>query len=144
MAMARGPPLHRRPRGAGAAETTSWAVGGAPHMSSTPIWLVGHRGQAAIAATGVSGAALNSLFYRSNCLTGSAGHSHCRRVLVASSGRRAGGGRRSLCPAAIGGLDPGVTRKWLAGRLAGCCLLIDRLHGLNSLFLIIRSACMHD
>eukprot|EP01047_Picozoa_sp_COSAG01_P050618 COSAG01_NODE_5133_length_4460_cov_4.745359_6_plen_75_part_01 len=32
----------------------------------------------------------------------------------------------------IGGLDPGVTRKWLAGRLAGCCLLIDRLHGLNS------------
>ena len=46
--------------------------------------------------------------------------------------------------AAIGGLDPGVTRKWLAGRLAGCCLLIDRLHGLNSLFLIIRSACMHD
>eukprot|EP01047_Picozoa_sp_COSAG01_P065645 COSAG01_NODE_8903_length_2621_cov_1.653450_6_plen_42_part_01 len=33
--------------------------------------------------------------------------------------------------AAIGGLDPGVTRKWLAGRLAGCCLLIDRLHGLN-------------
>ena len=54
MAMARGPPLHRRPRGAGAAETTSWAVGGAPHMSSTPIWLVGHRGQAAIAATGVS------------------------------------------------------------------------------------------
>ena len=54
MAMARGPPLHRRPHGAGAAETTSWAVGGAPHMSSTPIWLVGHRGQAAIAATGVS------------------------------------------------------------------------------------------
>ena len=44
-------------------------------MSPTPIWLVGHRGQAAIAATGVSGAALNSLFYRSNCLTGSAaGH----------------------------------------------------------------------
>ena len=85
MAMARGPPLHRRPRGAGAAETTSWAVGGAPHMSSTPIWLVGHRGQAAIAATGVSGAALNSLFYRSNCLTGSAGRSHCRRVLAASS-----------------------------------------------------------
>ena len=78
MAMARGPPLHRRPRGAGAAETTSWAVGGAPHMSPTPIWLVGHRGQAAIAATGVSGAALNSLFYRSNCLTGSAGRSHCR------------------------------------------------------------------
>ena len=35
MAMARGPPLHRRPRGAGAAETTSWAVGGAPHMSPT-------------------------------------------------------------------------------------------------------------
>eukprot|EP01049_Picozoa_sp_SAG25_P009417 SAG25_NODE_932_length_4679_cov_8.188210_1_plen_99_part_10 len=34
--------------------------------------------------------------------------------------------------AAIGGLDPEVTRKWLAGRLAGCCLLIDRLHGLNS------------
>ena len=65
MAMARGPPLHRPPHGAGAAETTSWAVGGAPHMSSTPIWLVGHRGQAAIAATGVSGAALNSLFYRS-------------------------------------------------------------------------------
>ena len=65
MAMGGGPPLHRRPRGAGAAETTSWAVGGAPHMSSTPIWLVGHRGQAAIAATGVSGAALNSLFYRS-------------------------------------------------------------------------------
>jgi hypothetical protein len=30
----------------------------------------------------------------------------------------------------------------LAGRLAGCCLLIDRLHGLNSLFLTIRSACM--
>ena len=86
MAMARGPPLHRRPRGAGAAETTSWAVGGAPHMSSTPIWLVGHRGQVAIAATGVSGAALNSLFYRSNCLTGSAGHSHCRGVLAASSG----------------------------------------------------------
>ena len=85
MAMARGPPLHRRPRGAGAAETTSWAVGGAPHMSPTPIWLVGHRGQAAIAATGVSGAALNSLFYRSNCLTGSAGHSHCRGVLAASS-----------------------------------------------------------
>ena len=85
MAMARGPPLHRRPRGAGAAETTSWAVGGAPHMSPTPIWLVGHRGQAAIAATGVSGAALNSLFYRSNCLTGSAGRSHCRRVLAASS-----------------------------------------------------------
>ena len=72
-------------RGAGAAETTSWAVGGAPHMSPTPIWLVGHRGQAAIAATGVSGAALNSLFYRSNCLTGSAGHSHCRGVLAASS-----------------------------------------------------------
>eukprot|EP01047_Picozoa_sp_COSAG01_P120094 COSAG01_NODE_48811_length_377_cov_6.755396_2_plen_27_part_01 len=23
------------------AETTSWAVGGAPHMSPTPIWLVG-------------------------------------------------------------------------------------------------------
>ena len=63
MAMGGGPPLHRRPRGAGAAETTSWAVGGAPHMSSTPIWLVGHRGQAAIAATGVSGAALNCLFY---------------------------------------------------------------------------------
>ena len=58
MAMARGPPLHRPPHGAGAAETTSWAVGGAPHMSSTPIWLVGHRGQAAIAATGVSGVAL--------------------------------------------------------------------------------------
>ena len=55
-------------------------------MSPTPIWLVGHRGQAAIAATGVSGAALNSLFYRSNCLTGSAGRSHCRRVLAASSG----------------------------------------------------------
>ena len=70
MAMARGPPLHRRPRGAGAAETTSWAVGGAPHMSSTPIWLVGHRGHAAIAATGVSGAALNSLFYRSRVQQG--------------------------------------------------------------------------
>ena len=41
MAMGGGPPLHRRPRGAGAAETTSWAVGGAPHMSPTPIWLVG-------------------------------------------------------------------------------------------------------
>ena len=40
MAMGGGPPLHRRPRGAGAAETTSWAVGGAPHMSPTPIWLV--------------------------------------------------------------------------------------------------------
>eukprot|EP01047_Picozoa_sp_COSAG01_P016428 COSAG01_NODE_842_length_13174_cov_44.463250_1_plen_55_part_10 len=38
---------------------------------------------------------------------------------------------RSSRVAAIGGLDPGVTRKWLAGRLAGCCLLIDRLHGLN-------------
>ena len=70
MAMACGPPLHRRPRGAGAAETTSWAVGGAPHMSPTPIWLVGHRGQAAIAATGVSGAALNSLFYRSRVQQG--------------------------------------------------------------------------
>jgi hypothetical protein len=41
MAMGGGPPLHRRPRGAGTAETTSWAVGGAPHMSPTPIWLVG-------------------------------------------------------------------------------------------------------
>eukprot|EP01047_Picozoa_sp_COSAG01_P026396 COSAG01_NODE_1699_length_9452_cov_47.169251_6_plen_209_part_00 len=41
MAMGGGPSLHRRPRGAGAAETTSWAVGGAPHMSPTPIWLVG-------------------------------------------------------------------------------------------------------
>ena len=69
MAMGGGPPLHRRPRGAGAAETTSWAVGGAPHMSPTPIWLVGHRGQAAIAATGVSGAALNSLFYRAHSLS---------------------------------------------------------------------------
>eukprot|EP01047_Picozoa_sp_COSAG01_P107384 COSAG01_NODE_36403_length_518_cov_1.081146_1_plen_29_part_10 len=27
MAMGGGPPLHRQPRGAGAAETTSWAVG---------------------------------------------------------------------------------------------------------------------
>ena len=51
---------------------------------------------------------------------------------------------RSAGGAAIGGLNPAVTRKWLPGRLAGCCLLIDRLHGLNSLFLIIRSACMHD
>jgi hypothetical protein len=41
MAMGGGPPLHRRPRGAGAAEITSWAVSGAPHMSPTPIWLVG-------------------------------------------------------------------------------------------------------
>eukprot|EP01047_Picozoa_sp_COSAG01_P012607 COSAG01_NODE_572_length_15298_cov_8.549172_10_plen_40_part_00 len=37
MAMGGGPPLHRRPRGADAAETTSWAVGGAPHMPLTPI-----------------------------------------------------------------------------------------------------------
>jgi hypothetical protein len=37
MTMGGGPCLHRRPRGAGTAETTSWAVGGAPHMSPTPL-----------------------------------------------------------------------------------------------------------
>jgi hypothetical protein len=43
MAMGGGPPLHRRPRGAGAAETTSWAVGGAPHMSpSNSIHICDH------------------------------------------------------------------------------------------------------
>ena len=106
MAMRGGPPLHRRPWGAGAAETTSWAVGGAPHMSSTPIWLVGHRGQAAIAATGVSGAALNSLFYRSNCLTGSAGRSHCRRVLAASSAGGAPGGGLATVATALSKAGP--------------------------------------
>jgi hypothetical protein len=49
MIMGGAPLLHRRPCGAGAAETTSWAVGGTPHMSPTPIWLVG------IGAMGVTG-----------------------------------------------------------------------------------------
>jgi hypothetical protein len=52
MAMGGGPPLHGRPRGAGAAETTSWAVGGAPQMSPTPIWLVGIVARRPSRATG--------------------------------------------------------------------------------------------
>ena len=84
MAMGGGPPLHRRPRGAGAAETTSWAVGGAPHMSPTPIWLVGivaggHRGDG-----GDRGGAQQPFLSMRVQPPPGTGPSHFRRVLAAS------------------------------------------------------------
>jgi hypothetical protein len=47
MAMGGGPPLHRRPRGAGAAETTSWAerlTCPLPRSGWSASWPGGHRG----------------------------------------------------------------------------------------------------
>jgi hypothetical protein len=69
-------------------------VGGGRSASHVPYPnLAGrHRGQAAIGATGVTGAALNSLFYRSRVQPGTV--TSDGRVLAAASA--AGGGGRRL------------------------------------------------
>jgi hypothetical protein len=87
---------------------TSWAVGGAPHMSPTPIWLVGivarrpsgRRRRRPCTPPSRGGAQqLNSLFYRSRGFDSAGRSSHFRRVLAASSGGGGGRGRVMCCDA---------------------------------------------
>jgi hypothetical protein len=81
MAMGGGPPLHRRPRGAGAAETTSWRWAERltcplPRSGWSASWPGGHRGDG-----GDRGDAQQPFL----SIEGSAGHSHCRRCVLAAS-----------------------------------------------------------
>ena len=77
-------PTQTAPRGG---RSRDYLVGGGRSASHVPYPdLAGrHRGQAAIGATGVTGAALNSLFYRSRVQP--LGVTADRRVLAASSVR---------------------------------------------------------
>jgi hypothetical protein len=86
MAMGGGPPLHRRPRGAGAAETTSWRWAERltcplPRSGWSASWPGGHRGDG-----GDRGDAQQPFL----SIEGSAGHSHCCRRCVLLAASRAG------------------------------------------------------
>ena len=120
-----GPPLHRRPSPTQTAprggRSRDYLVGGGRSASHVPYPdLAGrHRGQAAIGATGVTGAALNSLFYRSRVqpLAVTAETSWLHRPSPAGHGGAAPLGR-SLRPGALAHLGAATTAATERGRLS--------------------------